>query len=242
MNIQVIAKDTLITTTGHFIFGTFIKYILKNKQDIKSWPYYTYIHAMINTGILLPFIFYLIVQDMNVNTFQQWLTVNWTSSTAVVGIEQWVQTINMGYCIASMLLSPKIYLNSPVLIIHHVVTFFGSLSVMHPMHCVGYATFFTVLTEGGSTMHNIMAMYNNTYTRCLRVFTDIITRGIGAYMIIISLQVAQKVLPRVLIFWGYVGGAIWFFMNAQWTLHVAKSLLFRRKRRQGNKDDKKKKN
>ena len=112
---------------------------------------------------------------------------------------------------------------------------------MHPMHCVGYATFFTVLTEGGSTMHNIMAMYNNTYTRCLRVFTDIITRGIGAYMIIISLQVAQKVLPHVLIFGGMLVEPFGFFMNAQWTLHVAKSLLFRRKQRQGNKHDKKKK-
>jgi hypothetical protein len=137
--------------------------------------------------------------------------------------EAWVQINNLAYLLSTTLADNSSFLKSPELIVHHAVTLFGCVSLLHPAHSLGYGTLFTSVTEFGSFFHNVMIIWNNTPNRWLRVFTDLTTRGFGLYLI--HMVGSQPGLPMFLKVWAYFGGGFWFLLNANWTMHVARGLL-----------------
>ena len=156
----------------------------------------------------------------------QWLRSAGTGDNGKLGAEQWAQTTNIGFQVASTILSMRKMMQSPALIIHHVVTILGCASLLHRKHCVGYGAMFTAFTETGSTFHNIMTLWNVAATRWLRVFTDVVTRGGGLLLILLSAPVDRaRGLPLALQIWSYFGGVAWFGLNSMWTKQVFLSLV-----------------
>merc|ERR1712194_649935 len=142
------------------------------------------------------------------------------------GAEQWVQTTNIGFQIAITALSLKKTLKSPALMMHHIITILGCFALLHRRHCAGYGAAFTAFTEFGSTFHNIMSLHGGATTRLLRVFTDILTRGGGLFLIGSEFPIARsRGLPLYLQIWSWFGGLAWFGINTQWTIQVASGLL-----------------
>ena len=115
---------------------------------------------------------------------------------------------------------------SPTLIVHHIVTIGGCAALLHSAHGAGYGALFTCWTEFGSTMHNLMVLYNSTAMRWLRVLSDVVTRGGGMVLLVLDAPIASaRGLPLYLQAWTYIGGGLWFLLNASWWQHVLRSLL-----------------
>jgi hypothetical protein len=221
-----ILRSCCATTVTHLILGVTLDRLLKGRPELKGWPLYTYYHSMIHTGILMPA--FLAYFATTVQHPMKWLADSGESSDQL-GPEHWVQTANIGFQVAITILSLKKVLASPALVFHHAVTILGCAALLHRKHCVGYGTLFTAFTECGSTMHNIMSLWNNGTTRWMRVLSDFITRGGGLFLILSEAPIARALgLPLYLQAWSYFGGFAWFGLNGMWTTQVLSSLLRKR--------------
>jgi len=212
-----------VTTVAHTLVGVALAKYFRGQQ-FKGWPLYTYWHSIVHTGLVLPA--FLTFFAATVKDPAQWLKGDGESRTDELGAEQWVQTTNIGFQVAITILSLKKVLNSPALMLHHVITVLGCLALLHRRHCPGYGASFTAFTEFGSTFHNIMSLQGGRSTRLLRVFTDLLTRGGGLFLIGSEFPIARsRGLPIYLQVWSWLGGLAWFGINAQWTVQVATGLL-----------------
>jgi len=222
-----VVKAIATTTVAHLALGAGLQRMMK-PRDHQGWPMWTYAHSLCHQGALMPgFLMYFALNNKGGILDQNWLEMAWPRSD--LGAEQWCQASNIGFQVASTLLSLKKMGESPALIVHHLVTILGCASLLHRGHCVGYGAAFTSFTETGSTMHNVMSLWNSTATRWLRVISDMITRGGGIALILLAAPVERARLPLLLQVWSYLGGALWFVVNATWTQHVLKGLLRGRK-------------
>jgi len=217
-----------VTTVAHVVVGLGLQKLFKG-QEFKGWPLYTYYHSMLHTGLVLPAFLAFFAATAAANP-TRWLEGEKETLSDELGAEQWVQTTNIGFQVAITILSLKKVLKSPALMLHHVITILGCFALLHRRHCAGYGASFTAFTEFGSTFHNIMSLHGGTSSRLLRVVTDVITRGGGLFLIGSEFPIARaRGLPMYLQIWSWLGGIMWFGINAQWTVQVAAGLLKRRK-------------
>jgi hypothetical protein len=243
-----VLASCLAFTMGHLVLGLALERVFRGSPDLKGWPLYTYYHGMASTALILPgfLVMYLsaTLSDQikaHPNQPGEWYQQPLESDRTELGPEHWIQTANIGYQIAVTVLDFKRMIKSPPLVIHHTVTIFGCAAFLSRFHAPGAGALFTAITEFGSTFHNIMGLYNNTYTRLLRVFTDVVTRGFGIALIFHTTPISRaRGLPLYLDVWAYVGGLIWFGVNAQWTVHVASGLMAGKRGSKGAKSPTKK--
>ena len=217
------ASSVALFTVGHLVLGLALKAALAHTAQVKGWDLYTYWHSIVHTTIVLPSLLLHGALTSN-QPFVGWLEQPWAGPE--LASEQWVQTANIGFQIAITLLSIKQIIGDTQLVVHHVVTIGGCLALLHGAHGAGYGALFTCWTEFGSTMHNLMILYNSTLVRWVRVITDVATRGGGMVLLLRDAPIAAaRGLPLPLQAWTYVGGGIWFSLNAFWWQHVLRSLL-----------------
>ena len=237
-----VAGSCVAVAAGHTVLGLALKWALRSRPDLKGWPLWTYWHSIVHTALVLPCLLaYCLLNTKLVagqTSFVAWLEQPWTHGPGLLSAEQWcllgpglraeqwVQSANVGFVISVTLLSLRKVLASPSLLLHHLVTIAGCVAWLHGAHGAGYGALFTIWSELGSTMHNLMVMWNCGATRWARVVTDVVSRGGATVLLLMDAPLARaRGLPLYLQVWTFAGGAMWLYLNFCWTKHVFVSLV-----------------